>query len=174
MPLGNYGASSIQSAPQSAPKLSDDEADNLYFECRDMNYSHAQAITHVEVNGASPSWVKPIASDYQGLPDVQRTPNPNAGRGGFDRMVAAHQPDQAESSATGALQDNLNTPLPSGVCRMVRANGRFISYEAASSNYKNKESFSVGKKRTESEARAAAIAARQEMDAGTWVPKSQR
>jgi hypothetical protein len=92
--------------------LTDDEADALYFECRDTNYSHEQAATYVRANGGSSAWIEPRPTDYQGLPDVQQASNSNVGRSGFDRMIAMRQSPQAESSMTGGQS---NAILPPGI-----------------------------------------------------------
>jgi hypothetical protein len=92
-------------------------------------------------------------------------------------MIASQQSTQAESSAAGTIEaQNVNVPLPSGVTRQVKkASGSNkvdrIAYCAKSADNKCQESFGVGRKYTESQARDAAITARQDMDAGTWVSK---
>jgi hypothetical protein len=51
--------------------LSEDAADHLYFECRDTNYTHEQAIAYVKEHGALQNWEPPRTTDYKGLPDIQ-------------------------------------------------------------------------------------------------------
>ncbi|MGI4849456.1 MAG: hypothetical protein ACRYGK_15170 [Janthinobacterium lividum] len=107
----------------------------------------------------------------------------NAGRSGFERSLAQNVIQSASASAVTSSTASGTGPLPTGVGRSVfsarpenKQYGEKVVYRAESGSGKNKlrESFTVTASVSEQQARQRAIAAKQQMDAGTWVPKSQR
>jgi hypothetical protein len=90
--------------------LDDDASDNLYFECRDMAYTHEQAIAYVKENGALQNWEPPRTTDYKGLPDIQlpsSSSNANSMHNAFDHS-AQPQTEENKQHQINSARDRFN------------------------------------------------------------------
>jgi hypothetical protein len=93
--------------------LSDDAADHLYFECRDTNYTHEQAIAYVKEHGALQNWEPPRTTDYKGLPDIQlpsRSSNTNSMQNPVDHSSQS-QTEENRQHEINSARDRFNYQL---------------------------------------------------------------